>query len=390
MRVEGTPATVPDPPDSSPEPGLVLDGIEFSYPGGSPVLRGISTEVPRGTVRALLGPSGCGKTTLLRIIAGLEAPDAGSVSSLDRRVLTDASRGVSVDLADRRVAMVFQNWALFPHMDVAANVSFGMSREARRNGELLAETLAMVGLEGLEARRPAELSGGQQQRVALARALAQRPDVLLLDEPFSNLDPALRSRVREEVRGLLEDLGVTTVLVTHDREEAFLIGDTVSLLRAGDLVAEGEPAELYEHPPDRWSAEFLGPAVLLEGTVADGARVRTPLGLLVPRDGAWAEVGESVIVMVRPEALGIGPAAGDGRVPPDAGAVAVVEDVRYRGPSTTYRVRLSDSVAKTDDPAGGQLLEVERRGGPAFAAGERVVVTGPPSPVVTWRDGSAV
>ncbi|MEZ5270289.1 MAG: ATP-binding cassette domain-containing protein [Microthrixaceae bacterium] len=188
------------PEGGSATAGLTVSGLEFAYGDDEPVLRDASLDVPAGRVRALLGPSGCGKTTLLRVVAGLERPRAGSVIGAGGRVLTDTASRTWVDPAERRVAMVFQNWALFPHMTVGGEHLVRDVAQARAHGGRLSETLAMVGLEGLGQRRPAELSGGQQQRVALGRALAQRPEVLLLDEPFSNLDPGLRARVREEVR----------------------------------------------------------------------------------------------------------------------------------------------------------------------------------------------
>ncbi|MFV0316495.1 MAG: ABC transporter ATP-binding protein [Microthrixaceae bacterium] len=352
-----------------------MEGIEFAYGDDRRVLRGVSLEVPKGTVQAILGPSGCGKTTLLRVIAGLESPIAGTVRSGPDRVLTDVGSRTSVDLAHRGVAMVFQNWALFPHMTVAENVSFAMPREVRRDGSLLAETLAMVDLEGLDERRPAELSGGQQQRVALGRALAQRPEILLLDEPFSNLDPALRSQVREDVARLLSRLEVTTLLVTHDRAEAFVVGDTVALMREGEVVTEGEPAELYRNPPDRWCATFLGDAVLLEGTATSDGRVASALGVtdvVGPRD---LPAGHPVTVMVRPESLTVR-RTGEPQTSPEPapGVEATVTRVRYSGPLSSYEVSI-----------GHESVQIVRPGAPSVGVGERVVVVPPTEPVVVWE-----
>lgn len=272
--------------------------------------------------------------------------------------------------------MVFQNWALFPHLDVADNVAFGIPKELRAGGDLLAETLAMVGLEGLERRRPSELSGGQQQRVALGRAVAQRPDVLLLDEPFSNLDPSLRARVRAEVRELLASLGTTTVLVTHDREEALLLGDRVALLHHGRVVASGDPVELYRRPPDRWSARFLGEVVMLRGD-ASGGLVRTVLGEL---RSSGATDGP-VEVMLRPEQITI--RRSDGAVDPigtvhapdhgPAGVPATVGDVAFSGPLTDYRVVVA-----------GTELAATAVGVPVAGPGDRVLAFGPGGEVVTW------
>ena len=211
--------------------GVDVRGVHKSF-GTTAVLRDVDLDVPSGSVVALLGPSGCGKTTLLRIIAGLEAPDAGEVR-VGGRLLTGPA--TSVPPEHRRVGMVFQDWGLFPHLTVAQNVGYGLPRGERR-GARVDEALELVGLVGLGHRSPTTLSGGQQQRVALARALAPRPSVLLLDEPFSNLDAALRVQVRGEVHRLLRELGVTTVFVTHDQEEAFVLGDEVAVMSEGRVV----------------------------------------------------------------------------------------------------------------------------------------------------------
>ena len=226
-----------------------------------------------GAIVALLGPSGCGKTTLLRTIAGLERLDGGEVRIGDAVV---SGPGAHVPPERRRVGMVFQDWALFPHLTVAQNVGYGLPRVDRR-GPRVEAALAMVGLAGLGDRSPGTLSGGQQQRVALARALAPEPGVLLLDEPFSNLDSALRVQVRTEVHQLLADLGVTTVFVTHDQEEAFVLGDEVAVMHEGAIVQQAEPATLYARPATPWVATFVGDANLVEAT-ADGHTAATPVG----------------------------------------------------------------------------------------------------------------
>lgn len=355
--------------------GLGLEEITFSYDTARGVLDGITLEARPGELLSLLGPSGCGKTTLLRIIAGLERPSAGSVR-VAGRVLTDATLGVDVAPRKRGVAMVFQNWALFPHLDVADNIAFGIPKALRGDGRLLAETLAMVGLDGFERRRPAELSGGQQQRVALGRAVAQRPDVLLLDEPFSNLDPSLRTRVRDEVRELLTSLGTTTVLVTHDREEALLLGDRVALLHEGRVVASGDPIELYRRPPDDWSARFLGDVVMIGGEASDGL-VRTVLGQL----RCSGATDGPVEVMLRPEQITIhrsGEAPGPTGTNCDPnkgleGVPATVRDVAFHGPVTNYRVIVA-----------GTELAATAVGTPVAVVGDEVVVIGPGETVVAW------
>lgn len=231
---------------------LVLDGVDLSLTAGATLV--------------VLGPSGCGKTTLLRCIAGLHRPDAGSIS-IDDAVLDDG--GTHVPAERRGVGLVFQDGAIFPHLDVGQNVGFGLPR-AERTGHRVAEALELVGLDGLGARLPDQLSGGQRQRVALARALAPRPSVLLLDEPFSNLDAVLRTELRDEVAELLRELGTTTIVVTHDRAEALALGDQLILLRGGRVVAAGVPTDLYRRPPDEWTARFLGEV----NVEADGSLVR--------------------------------------------------------------------------------------------------------------------
>src|SRR5918994_2506346 len=236
-------------------------------------------EVARGEIVALLGPSGCGKTTLLRTIAGFERPDSGTIEVDGRPV---AGGGAWLPPEARRVGMVFQDYALFPHLTVADNVGFGLPRDERT--QRVPALLAVVDLCGLGARYPHELSGGQQQRVALARALAPSPGIVLLDEPWSNVDPQLRAELRQEVSSVLRPLGLTAILVTHDREEAFPFAGRIALMRAGAIVQVGTPEELYYAPATRWAAEFVGACNVLPGTVgAEG--VRTAVGTF-PANGA--------------------------------------------------------------------------------------------------------
>jgi iron(III) transport system ATP-binding protein len=283
---------------------------------------GASLCVDRGEVVALLGPSGCGKTTLLRLIAGFERPDAGTVQVADRLVAGPAA-WISPEV--RRVGMVFQDYALFPHLTVAANVGFGVTRRDR--ALRVPELLGIVGLEGLGHRYPHELSGGQQQRVALARALAPAPELVLLDEPWSNVDPFLRDSLRAEVTEIIRPLGVTVLLVTHDREEAFSLADRIALMRDGKVVQEGPAEELYFAPASRWAAEFVGAANVLAGRVVDG-RVRTAIGAF-PANGAGLK--EDAQVLIRPELLEL--------ELDDAGAAEVVAR-EFRGHDVFYRVLL--------------------------------------------------
>ncbi len=278
--------------------------------------------VDRGEVVALLGPSGCGKTTLLRLIAGFERPDAGTVE-VDGRIVAGAEAWIAPEA--RRVGMVFQDYALFPHLSVAANVGFGLGRRDRPRR--VPELLAIVGLEGLERRYPHELSGGQQQRVALARALAPAPELVLLDEPWSNVDPFLRETLRAEVAEIIRPLGVTVLLVTHDREEAFSLADRIALMRDGRIVQEGTAEELYFTPASRWAAEFVGAANVLSGRVVAG-RIETSLGAF-PANGASAL--DDAQVLVRPELLELEPS------PAGPGEVVARE---FRGHDVFYRVLL--------------------------------------------------
>src|ERR687895_1255910 len=259
-------------PHTAATGALAVEGLDKAF-GGVLVLDQAALRADPGRVVALLGPSGCGKTTLLRCIAGLERPDAGQVR-LDGRDLS--APGAFVAPERRRIGMVFQDGALFPHLTVAGNVGYGLSRGERR-GARVAEALALVDLAGFGDRLPASLSGGQAQRVALARALVTRPSVLLLDEPFSNLDTILRVQIRAEVQRLLADLGVTAVFVTHDQEEAFVVGDEVAVMLDGRVAQHDTPAELYRSPASRAVARFIGDPNLLPG-VADGDRATTPVG----------------------------------------------------------------------------------------------------------------
>jgi iron(III) transport system ATP-binding protein len=277
--------------------------------------------VERGEVVALLGPSGCGKTTLLRLVAGFERPDAGTVEIDERPV---SGRGLWVPPERRRVGMVFQDYALFPHLTVAENVGFGLSRRARP--VRVPELLAIVGLEDVGRRYPHELSGGQQQRVALARALAPAPELVLLDEPWSNVDPFLRESLRSEVVEIVRPLGVTVVLVTHDREEAFSLADRIALMRDGRVVQEGTSEELYFAPVSRWAAEFVGAGNVLGGRVVSGL-VETALGSF-PVNGAG--VNGSANVLVRPELLEL-------ECDPTGRAEVVARE--FRGHDVFYRVR---------------------------------------------------
>ncbi len=305
-----------------PDSMIAVEGVTKRFGATLAVYRA-SLEISRGEFVALLGPSGCGKTTLLRLVAGFETPDEGSVAIAGRTVAGRAW----VPPDRRKVAMVFQDYALFPHLSVADNVGFGLPRG--RRAARVPEALALVGLDGLERRLPHELSGGQQQRVALARALAPEPAVVLLDEPWSNIDPLRRAAMRDELAAILRATGVTVLLVTHDREEAFSVADRIALMHDGRIEQTGTPEEVYYEPSSRWSAEFVGALNLLAARMADG-RAQTPLGSFAA-EGANGDV--DVEVLVRPELLEL--------VPDEHGEGEVVAR-EFRGHDVFYRVRLRD------------------------------------------------
>jgi ABC-type Fe3+/spermidine/putrescine transport system ATPase subunit len=307
--------------------------------GPTTALDDASLTVAPGEFVALLGPSGCGKTTALRVAAGFERPDSGRVE-IDGAAV--AHNGEFVAPERRAVGMVFQDYALFPHLDVAANVGFGLPRRDRP--ERVRELLEVVGLDGLGRRSPGELSGGQQQRVALARALAPTPKLVLLDEPWSAIDALLREEMREELARVLREQGVTVVLVTHDREEAFTLADRIALMREGRVVQCGTPEELYFRPADRWAARFVGASNMVP---ADLARHLGANGGDLPADADE--------VLLRPERIGL---------ELDPSGPAEVVHRTFLGHDVLYRVRLTD----------GTLLAAQRPSNEQVPLGSRVHV----------------
>jgi iron(III) transport system ATP-binding protein len=318
--------------------------------GSTVAVDGLDLDVRRGAITALLGPSGCGKTTTLRLIAGLEDLDAGEIY-LDGHLVARPSRAVPPE--KRHVGMVFQDYALFPHLNVGDNIAFGLTGLPRRaRAEATRRALQLVGMEALAHRLPAHLSGGQQQRVALARALAPRPTMVLLDEPFSNLDARLRVSVRDEVRRILRDAGTTAVFVTHDQEEALSLADEVAVMAAGRLDQLADPHTLYTQPRTSFVAEFVGEANLLAGRRLGMHSVDTVLGPLQSRDPVEADL---VTAVLRPEALVLRRTA-DGP--------AQVLSVSYFGHDQLLHVRLTD----------GTVLRARRGPDRDLAAGDRVSV----------------
>jgi iron(III) transport system ATP-binding protein len=282
--------------DPDPSPVLRCRGVTRRF-GSTVAVDHLDLDVHRGELLAVLGPSGCGKTTALRLVAGLDVPDEGTIE-VRGRIVADGRTATPPER--RHIGMVFQDYALFPHLDVAANVAYGLARDDADRDATVEDALALVGLEGLGDRRPSQLSGGQQQRVALARALAPGPDLVLLDEPFSNLDAALREGVRTEVRDILKRAGATALFVTHDQDEALSLADRVAVLQAGRLHQVATPHELYTRPATRFVAEFVGDAEVLDGRRAGQFLVDTAVGRLgtVSR----LEVADLAVV-VRPEAV---------------------------------------------------------------------------------------
>jgi len=320
-----------------------MNGIEFrevskrygSDASAPLAVRGISFEVPEGTLTTILGPSGCGKTTTLRMIAGLESPTSGQILIAGKDVTT-------LGPAQRNVSMMFQSYALFPHMNVADNVGYGlrMSGQSKERARTRAvEALASVGLVGFDQRLPSELSGGQQQRVALARALAPRPELILLDEPFSNLDVGLRERLSVEVREILKREGSTAIMVTHDQHEAFAMADQIGIMYEGRIQQWDVPYNLYHRPANRFVADFIGQGVLVTGTVGEENSVRMELGTLISdtpvscnESCTTCDDGCAVDILLRPDDI----------VHDDASPVqAEVLHKAFRGADILYTLRLA-------------------------------------------------
>ncbi len=310
----------------------------------------VSLAIPRSTITVLLGRSGCGKTTILRLIAGLEKPDSGEIWIGSQQV---SSGQAWVPATQRRVGMVFQDYALFPHLTVADNVAFGLTEmKPTARTPRVADLLDLVGLTGFEARYPHQLSGGQQQRVALARALAPAPDVVLLDEPFSNLDAALRQTLREEVRSILHEADVTTIFVTHDQEEALRLADELVVLEDGRVLQHGPPENVYRYPANLNVARFLGEVNIIPGDARSGT-AQTALGPVPLNDSTLAG---PVAVVLRPETM---------TLYPDLQSPILVQQVNYFGFHYLVVLQLED----------GQTVQARTWAHTRLKAGTRVQVT---------------
>jgi iron(III) transport system ATP-binding protein len=316
----------PQPADAPP--ALMVSGLSRAF-GRLPVVDNLSFEARQGELVALLGPSGCGKTTTLRLIAGLDTQDSGCIA-IAGTVVADESTFVPAER--RRVGMVFQDYALFPHMSVGKNVSYGLPR-GKASASRVDEVLDLVGLRQMRDRAPSELSGGQQQRVALARALAPSPDLVMLDEPFSNLDQKLRVSVRREVRAILAEAGTTAILVTHDQEEALSLADRIVVMNRGRVEQVGGPEELYHRPATRFVAEFIGDAQFLRATARDRTAQTVLGGIPLVNEASGA-----VDILLRPEHVRL-----DRTRPEASGVQGQVMSREYFGHDQLLTVRLESS-----------------------------------------------
>ena len=326
-------------------------------------LSGVTLTFADGEFFGLLGPSGSGKTTLLRAIAGFIAPDRGQIR-LDGQ---DIGR---TPVHRREIGMVFQNYALFPHLSVFENVAFGLSVRGRKKAEIRArvgEMLGLVRLAGLEQRSPRQLSGGQQQRVALARALVTRPKLLLLDEPLGALDKRLRQQMQVELKQIQREVGITTIFVTHDQEEALTLSDRIAIFNEGKIIQSGPPSEVYERPNSAFAANFLGDSNIFEGRVAAPGRLATEWGQLLTNDPLPA-AGQPALLAVRPEKIAIEPTGAAARASANRLTGRLLRTV-YSGMSTTYRVAVG---------AREVIVFEQNRGEHSFHPGDGVVLTWQP------------
>jgi putrescine transport system ATP-binding protein len=363
------------PPSGAPQPAdmplLRIEGVVKKF-GTFRAVDGVSLDIAAGEFFALLGPSGCGKTTLLRMLAGFETPDQG-------RILLGGEDIAHVLPHERPVNMMFQNYALFPHLSVRDNIAFGLRRAGMRRAEIdtrVAEMVALVKLEGLEKRKPDQLSGGQRQRVALARSLARRPQVLLLDEPLAALDKKLRESTQWELMELQRRLGMTFIIVTHDQEEAMTVASRIGVMDAGRLEQVATPRELYEAPLSRWIAEFIGDINLFEGQVETREQNRL---MIATRDAGIVAVAEprnaitktSVSVAIRPEKLKLsrrGPVSDVLNARALNRIEGVVTDVSFLGGVTTYKVKLDSGAVVRSSMANTTRIDMD-----AYAVSQRVV-----------------
>ncbi|MCC7273247.1 MAG: ABC transporter ATP-binding protein [Alphaproteobacteria bacterium] len=344
----------------------VEDLVKQFAPGIRPAVDNVSFLVPAGEIIVLLGPSGCGKTTTLRMVAGLERPTGGTIA-IGGRMVARAATGDFVAAQHREVGMVFQSYAVWPHMTVHENVAYPLKHRRLARSEIatkVAQALELVGLEDYAKRSVTALSGGQMQRVALARALVYQPKLLLLDEPLSNLDAKLRLRLRDDLRRIIKETGVTALYVTHDQSEAVVLGDRIGVMRDGKLLQLSDPVSLYNRPADLFVANFTGASNMLDGVVDGGGAIRLADGTRLPASlAADARDGAAAVVAIRPENLELHPPGvnAHGLYP---GRIAAE---RFHGTQTVYSV----------DALGTRLEIVEGGTVPRFAVGDHVAVALP-------------
>jgi len=362
-------------------PTLSVTGLAKQFPTGRPAIDGVSFAVPAGEIVVLLGPSGCGKTTTLRCVAGLEDPTGGSIS-IAGQVVSAPAQGILVPPRLRNLGMVFQSYAVWPHMTVRQNVAYPLKHRRNAGGNAkrqVDEVLALVGLSDFAERPVVSLSGGQMQRVALARSIVYRPQLLLLDEPLSNLDAKLRLRLRDDLRRILKQTGMTALYVTHDQAEAVGIGDRIGVMRDGKLLQMGTPDEIYNRPAEPFVANFTGATNELVGTLTEG---NGQFGMVDLGGGQRIEAalmhalvpGDKVRVALRPENILLGKSEGS-----NARRVRVL-DRRYQGTQTIYDIDLS-----------GRRLEVLELGTSArHQAGEETPVSIARESLWAYRDAGNI
>ncbi|MDN3652012.1 ABC transporter ATP-binding protein [Thalassotalea ponticola] len=340
------------------------------------VLENLSIELNPSEILCLLGPSGCGKTTLLKAIAGLIDTERGSIS-LDNTTLLDHQTGVYISAEKRDLGMIFQDYALFPHLSVADNIAFGITHlDNTSRQQVIDEMLNLVDLQGLDDRFPHQLSGGQQQRVAIARALARKPKVLLLDEPFSNIDSQLRMPLIRDIRDILKRSGIAAIFVTHAKDEAFALADTMALLNEGQIVQKGQPQHLYGNPKNRFVADFLGRGSTIPGHYLGDSKVRCVLGDALIEQQQWRDIGHQlsadspVELFVRPHQFAVTLAEDDASGP----CIARVLQLQFHDDG--YRAKLEMADLRLDVWIAGHLPVRE---------GVKVKVGLTPQPVVIFQ-----
>lgn len=335
---------------------LRIENLSCRY-GEQEVLKGVSLQLQQGSLVSLLGPSGCGKSTLLNAVAGFHEVEGGIV-----RIGGEVASSTEIHLPPERrnTGMIFQDYALFPHLSVLENVCFGLKGVSKSKAvEEAREWLALVRMESFAGRYPHQLSGGQQQRVALARALATRPGLLLMDEPFSNLDTDLRRALVREVSEMLREIGITAILVTHDQEEAFIFGDQVGLMREGEMQQWGTPTELYAHPKNRWVADFVGRGSWLSGVIEETGHLKTAIGSFA-LDGEDGLQGTCFEVLLRPHEIDL-----KSGVKSEEGPLGKVIHCEFTGQASRYLVEIH----------GSERVEVSMDGLETFKEGDQVTLS---------------